>query len=89
MLRLLALLLLCALLAGACGGDDSSDEAAATGTPASTCDAAEAPEPKVEGSLAKPEARLDGSKTYVATVSTNCGDFEITLDAKQAPRTGG
>jgi peptidyl-prolyl cis-trans isomerase B (cyclophilin B) len=89
MLRLLALLLLCALLAGACGGDDSSDEAAATGTPASTCDAAEAPEPKGEGSLAKPEARLDGSKTYVATVSTNCGDFEITLDAKQAPRTGG
>ena len=25
----------------------------------------------------------------MATVSTNCGDFEITLDAKQAPRTGG
>ena len=25
----------------------------------------------------------------MATVSTNCGDFEITLDARQAPRTGG
>ena len=29
------------------------------------------------------------SKTYVATVSTTCGDFEITLDAKRAPITGG
>src|SRR6185436_19407104 len=28
-------------------------------------------------------------KTYVATVSTTCGDFEITLDAKRAPITGG
>jgi cyclophilin family peptidyl-prolyl cis-trans isomerase len=89
MARLIALLLLCALLVAGCGGDDSSDEATARSTPASTCDPAEAPEPKGEGTLAKPQARLDRSKTYVATVSTNCGDFEITLDAKRAPRTGG
>jgi cyclophilin family peptidyl-prolyl cis-trans isomerase len=25
----------------------------------------------------------------VATVSTSCGDFQITLDAKRAPKTGG
>ncbi len=28
-------------------------------------------------------------RTYVATVKTNCGTFEITLDAKRAPKTGG
>jgi cyclophilin family peptidyl-prolyl cis-trans isomerase len=33
--------------------------------------------------------QLDPGKTYVATVSTSKGDFEITLDAKQAPITGG
>jgi peptidyl-prolyl cis-trans isomerase B (cyclophilin B) len=32
---------------------------------------------------------LDSSKTYVATVATNHGSFEITLDAKRAPKTGG
>ena len=92
MLRLAVLLALtCALLA-ACGGDDSSDEAAATATPGASetaCEAASAPKPKGEGKLAKPKAQLDPAKTYVATVSTNCGDFEITLDAKEAPKTGG
>jgi peptidyl-prolyl cis-trans isomerase B (cyclophilin B) len=33
--------------------------------------------------------KLDPSKTYVATVSTSKGDFQITLDPKQAPITGG
>ena len=91
MVRLAALLLMCALLVAACGGDDSSDasETAATPAPATACEAAELPEPEGEGDLPKPDARLDRSKTYVAAVSTNCGDFEITLDAKQAPRTGG
>jgi len=51
--------------------------------------AAEAPEPKGEGDLPKPKERLEAGKTYVATVTTNCGAFEITLDAEQAPRTGG
>ena len=91
MARVAVLLLLCALVA-ACGGDDaSSDDAGATATAAAAgaCDAADAPEPKGEGDLPNPRARLDRSKTYVATVSTNCGDFEVTLDAEQAPRTGG
>jgi peptidyl-prolyl cis-trans isomerase B (cyclophilin B) len=94
MLRVLALILCLGLLAAACGeDDDASGEAAAT--PASTeeaapagCEAAEAPSPKGEGDLSKPKGQLDASKTYVATVSTNCGDFEITLDAKRAPKTG-
>ena len=88
----LAIVLLCGLALAACGGDDSpEDESEATPPPATAaaCEAADAPEPKGEGDLANPKARLDRSKTYVATVSTNCGDFEITLDARQAPRTGG
>jgi cyclophilin family peptidyl-prolyl cis-trans isomerase len=89
MARLTALLLLCALLVGACGDDSSDESAARLKPPAAACDPVEAPEPKGEGDLARPKARLDRSKTYVATVSTNCGDFEITLDPKQAARTGG
>ncbi len=91
MVRFAVLLLMCALLVAACGDDDSSDASESSSAPAaaSACEAAELPEPKGEGDLAKPQGRLDRSKTYVATVSTNCGDFAITLDAKQAPRTGG
>jgi peptidyl-prolyl cis-trans isomerase B (cyclophilin B) len=95
MLRVLILCLACALLVAACGEDDGGGgEAAATAAPTEEpapagCEPAEAPKPKGEGSLPKPKAQLDPAKTYVATVSTNCGDFEITLGAKQAPKTGG
>jgi peptidyl-prolyl cis-trans isomerase B (cyclophilin B) len=98
MLRPLVLVLCisCALLVAACGGDDSGaagDEvgATATATPAAPegCETAPAPKPKGEGNLPKPKAVLDPAKTYVATVSTNCGDFEITLDSQQSPKTGG
>jgi peptidyl-prolyl cis-trans isomerase B (cyclophilin B) len=95
MLRVIALLLALTLMVAACGEDDDpSGETAATPTateeaaPAG-CEAAEAPEPKGEGNLKKPKEQLDPAKTYVATVSTNCGDFEITLDAERAPKTGG
>jgi peptidyl-prolyl cis-trans isomerase B (cyclophilin B) len=92
MVRVAVLLLMSALLLAACGGDDGSSEgseAASTPAVAGACDAAEAPEPKGEGDLPKPKQRLSPGKTYVATVATNCGDFEITLDPEQAPRTGG
>ena len=96
MLRLTTLVICLgfALALGACGGDDEpGDETAATPAPTEEaaptgCEAAEAPEPKA-GDLPKPKEQLDASKTYVATVATNCGDFEITLDAKRAPKTGG
>jgi cyclophilin family peptidyl-prolyl cis-trans isomerase len=39
--------------------------------------------------LQRPSTTLNPRKTYVATVHTSCGDFEITLDARRAPRTGG
>ena len=79
MLRLVLLCLLAGtLLLAACGGDDSDSGgsgAEAAATPTATEDGGPAP--------------LDASKTYVATVSTSMGDFEITLDPKQAPKTGG
>ena len=92
--RLVILILGCALLVGACGGDDdSSGEAAATATPAADaapiCKPVDKPKPKGEGNLPKPKQALDPKKTYVATITTNCGEFQITLDAKRAPKTGG
>jgi len=94
-LRLLVLFAICALLVAACGSDDKG--AKATATPESAqkvqdetgCEAVSDPGPKDVGKLAKPREKLSASKTYVATVSTNCGDFEITLDSKRAPKTGG
>lgn len=96
--------LLVALVLAACG-DDSSSESEATPEPAATeeaatpaaaneflpegCENVEAPAPKEDGTLEAPTEKLDKSKTYIATVSTTCGDFQITLDAKRAPITAG
>jgi peptidyl-prolyl cis-trans isomerase B (cyclophilin B) len=98
MLRLpLALVLACVLALSACGGSDSgSDSSSDSGsapTPAGAttdtgCETVDKPAPK-SVKLPKPKTQLDPSKTYVATVSTSCGDFQITLDAKRAPKTGG
>jgi peptidyl-prolyl cis-trans isomerase B (cyclophilin B) len=102
--RLIITGVLVALLAAGCGGDDD-ETAAATPTPSPTatetatpedtggeqgtgCKPAEKPAAK-DAKLAKPSERLDPAKTYVATVKTNCGTFEIALDAKHAPKTGG
>jgi peptidyl-prolyl cis-trans isomerase B (cyclophilin B) len=93
----LALLLACFLAVSACGGSDSDagskPDSAATPSPAGTatdtgCEKVDKPAPK-SVKLPKPTAELDPAKTYVATVSTSCGDFQITLDAKRAPKTGG
>ena len=84
--------LLCALLLVACGGDkggEATATATATEEAAGGCEKVDPPAAKDEGSLAKPKERLKAGKTYVAKVSTTCGDFEITLDSKRAPRTGG
>jgi peptidyl-prolyl cis-trans isomerase B (cyclophilin B) len=85
-----------ALGAAGCGGS-SGKESGATSTPApestvdvsNGCGKAAKPASKDAGKIAKPTEKLSASKTYVATVSTTCGDFEITLDAKRAPKTGG
>ena len=91
-----ALLLACALMLAACG-DDEKEQAAST--PAATetaepapeagCEKVSAPKPRGPGDLAKPTKELKPGTTYVARVLTNCGEFEITLDPKRAPKTGG
>jgi peptidyl-prolyl cis-trans isomerase B (cyclophilin B) len=35
----------------------------------------------------KPTRKLSASKTYVVTLKTSCGDIQITLDAKDHPKT--
>jgi len=92
----LSALLTCLVLAfTACGGDDEQPAASSTATPEDTggeqgsgCTPAERPVPK-DARFEQPKQRLAPGKTYVATVTTNCGAFEITLDSKRAPRTGG
>jgi peptidyl-prolyl cis-trans isomerase B (cyclophilin B) len=94
---LLAMVLVAALLSGCGGEDDRSAEALpvptaeepASPSEAAGCETVEAPAPKGEGNLRKPSERLERGKTYVATVSTSCGEFEFTLDSRRAPRTGG
>jgi cyclophilin family peptidyl-prolyl cis-trans isomerase len=100
MWRPAALLLACLALVGfaACGGDDEEPagaEATATATPEDTggeqgtgCEPAQKPKPE-QAKFKKPTEKLDPAKTYVAAVTTNCGTFEITLDSKRAPKTGG
>jgi cyclophilin family peptidyl-prolyl cis-trans isomerase len=92
-----ALLLACALLLAACGSDAKEKKAAstpaATDTPepaqAAGCEKVPAPKPRNQAKLPKPTERLKPGKTYVARVVTSCGEFDITLDSKRAPRTGG
>ena len=83
---------LAALLLAACGGSDdppspapapAKTETDANGCTPVTWDGAK------DAQLEAPSGKLDPAKTYVATVDTNCGEFEITLDAERAPKTGG
>jgi cyclophilin family peptidyl-prolyl cis-trans isomerase len=98
--RSLAAVFAClALLLTACGGKDKP-KPTATPNPAITaganadtdgndCRRPEDPGKQTRPKLKKPDEELDDAHTYVATVKTNCGTFEITLDAKRAPKTGG
>lgn len=104
MKRPVAALACLALLAAGCGGSGTTGEkkkppsgAEPAGSPTATatraavngCPKVANPGPKQEPKLSKPHTQLDAKKTYVATVATSCGDFQITLDAKRAPKTGG
>src|SRR4051812_29743387 len=93
---LLALLAACALALGACGssGGDKAEATATSTTPpspaeAAGCEKVAAPKPKADAKLPKPKDKLASGKSYVAKVVTSCGEFDITLDSKRAPRTGG
>jgi len=88
------LLLVVVLALAACGSDDDSKEAATppattATTPAGKggCKAVEKPAPKPEEKVAKPTKSLDEGKTYTADFLTSCGNFTITLDVKNSPKT--
>ena len=79
--------LLLPFLAG-CGEEEPAAGGETTPTrTASGCETVAAPEPKGEQQVPKPTERLRRGATYVATVRTNCGDFDITLDVENAPVT--
>lgn len=89
MRRPLAALILLAL--AGCGGSSTPTPTPAPATPrpaAATCQKVPQP-PAQDESLPKPHTRLARGTTYVATVKTNCGAFQITLDPRRAPVTGG
>jgi peptidyl-prolyl cis-trans isomerase B (cyclophilin B) len=91
--------MLLVLALAACGEDDQpASGARATAEPppeasggaaATGCEVVAAPEGRDSPSLSRPRTRLRSGQTYVATVTTSCGEFEITLDPRRAPRTGG
>jgi peptidyl-prolyl cis-trans isomerase B (cyclophilin B) len=90
-MRLVAIVMTVVLVLGVAGvlgailANDPEDEAAAPTTTAAGC---ELP-PKALGTgaqLTLPDKKIAEGKTYVATVTTNCGDIEMTLDGKNAPQ---
>jgi cyclophilin family peptidyl-prolyl cis-trans isomerase len=92
-----------ALVLAGCGSDEEKPAAEATPSAEATaeataeanefvpegCENVEQPEPKAVGEMEAPKEKLKASKTYVATISTTCGDIEVTLDSKASPITGG
>ena len=51
------------------------------------CETVDAPEAKPDGGQTAPTEALEADATYELVVETNCGEFTITLDPKQAPKT--
>jgi peptidyl-prolyl cis-trans isomerase B (cyclophilin B) len=94
----LAPLVLIAVLAGCGGGTKTSSIPSGGAGPATTstattettaapagCTSVPEPKPKPDGSLKKPATKLDASKTWTASVKTNCGTFAFQLNVKDAP----
>ena len=89
---LVPVLLTLVLSLAACGGDDEPESTSAATTeqsPAvdSECETVDAPEAKPDGGQTAPADSLEAGSTYELVVETNCGDFTITLDQKQSPKT--
>jgi peptidyl-prolyl cis-trans isomerase B (cyclophilin B) len=59
--------------------------AAAASAPAG-CTAVEKPAAKPAGTYKAPTFKLNRTRTYTATVKTNCGSFAFKLDVKHAPK---
>ncbi|HXP98953.1 MAG TPA: peptidylprolyl isomerase [Solirubrobacteraceae bacterium] len=56
-------------------------------SPTDRCVAAQAPTPRGAQQIPKPTLKLDPAKTYVVTLTTNCGTIAIRLDVRRAPAT--
>jgi cyclophilin family peptidyl-prolyl cis-trans isomerase len=77
-------------VAGCGGGEDGNKNASTSGSSKQKgCERVSQPPPKRVRKQSPPSFRLSPKKTYVAVVETSCGSFELKLDPKQAPRTGG
>jgi peptidyl-prolyl cis-trans isomerase B (cyclophilin B) len=79
-----------------CGGDDGktgterAKRKQTTAAPdADRCKPAREPRQRRVRKRRPPKLKLSEDKAYTARVVTSCGTFEIELDPKQAPRTGG
>jgi cyclophilin family peptidyl-prolyl cis-trans isomerase len=88
---LIIVLVTAAVAVAGCGGGGDGGKSASTSAskPGKSCERVPQPPPKRIRRQAAPSFRLSPKTTYVATVETSCGTFELKLDPKQAPRTGG
>jgi len=77
--------LLLVVVLAACGGGGSKSSQGTT-SDANGCKTVDQPKPAAR-KAAKPTTGLDKSKTYTATIDTNCGSFTIDLAVKTAPAT--
>ena len=85
-----ATLPLAALALGACGS--TSKPASSATSPASSgqstaCAKVAQPAPKRPQQRRKPTLRLDPAKRYTARLQTNCGEIDIGLAVRSAPKT--
>jgi cyclophilin family peptidyl-prolyl cis-trans isomerase len=74
------------------GGKDKKKAASKTTTPVTsvsgpTCVKTVPKKETKKKYKAEPAMTIDTAKTYVAHISTTCGTFDVTLDAKVAPHT--
>ena len=79
-----AVLLIALLAASGCGGGGGGGGENKT---SGGCTDVSAPSPRDESDRQAPTSALDPGKTYRVVVSTNCGDFTITLDQQTSPKT--
>lgn len=83
------------LVLGGCGSGSSKSKATASSSGSATtaasrasgCQMVSAPAPKGNLHIPSPTLKLDPSKRYVVSLATNCGNIEIQLDVKRAPKT--
>jgi peptidyl-prolyl cis-trans isomerase B (cyclophilin B) len=80
---LVAIVVAAAILIAGGGGDDESSTAAES---ANGCKQVAAPKPK-KVSFAAAKNSVRPGEAVAAVVKTSCGDFEIALDSKRAPKT--